>query len=550
MIEVQGQLSEKPIASLIRALAKKNASGLLRISRGKTIKAIFFETGNPVFAISNAAHEQLEHQLVQDGLVSAAQIEEAKSQVDKTTKLSAVLIDKGLIAAEAINQIARQLVLNIIYSLFEWEQGEYLFDERMRASHDITIGQNVTDLLLEGGRYASRNEAVSQQLAPPEAVIERGDLDKEKLDSGKLVPLESYVLSRIETPTIISEVGAISGLPDGEAQRAVCALIASGFLKVVGEEKAEEMVNAAAAEEIEQVREEVKRKLQYSQSADYYEILEIPRQATSGEIKAAYYQLAKKYHPDRYRKVEDAELRNNSENLFAKITQAYETLSASGSRSTYNMKLRSGHLPKPDATSVPTSPLKTTPLAMPPLKPLTPSGDLNLQQSQTPSGSLPPQVTHTVVTETQHAPDPSLQKGAEYYYNQGRMRLERKEYHAAIHLLREAIKIDPSKAPYHFHLGNALIRNPRTRREADEHLAKAAELDPYNSQMRVKLGMLYKEMGLKKRAEHYFKDALSMDPENRAARKEVGDSEKKKKEDMPSLWKSDMGTIAKRLFRR
>ena len=68
--------------------------------------------------------------------------------------------------------------------------------------------------------------------------------------------------------------------------------------------------------------------------------------------------------------------------------------------------------------------------------------------------------------------------------------------------------------------------------------------------MRVKLGILYKEMGLKKRAEHYFKDALSMDPENKVARKEIGSvDEKKKKEDMP-FWKSDMGSIAKRLFKR
>jgi curved DNA-binding protein CbpA len=546
---VQGQLSEKPIAHLIRSLARKNASGLLRVSRGKTIKAIFFESGNPVFAISNAANEQLEYQLVQDGFVTAAQIEEIKSRIDKANKLGATLIEAGLLSAEALNKTVCQLVLKIIYTLFELEQGDYVFDERMRASHEITITQNVTDLLLEGGRQASKIASLSQQIAPAEAVVVRGDMDKEKLDSGKLVPIESYILSRIESPTVVNEIGAISGLPENEAQRAVCALIAGGFLKLVGEEKEEEPADPSATEAIEKAREDIRRKLHYSDNADFYEILEISRQATTGEIKAAYYQLAKKYHPDRYRQVDDAELRANLETLFARITQSYETLSEPASRSTYNMKLRSST--KPKAEFGVSAPLKTNPLPLPTPTPIIPSTPLPEEKIKPPSAMpLQQTVTHTVAPDAASQNPATAQKSAEYYYQQGRARLERKEYHAAIHLLREAVKIDPVKALYHFHLGNALMRNPKTRREADEHLSKAAELDPYNSQMRVKLGVLYKEMGLKKRAEHYFKDALSMDPENKTARKELGEVADKKKKDEAPFWKSDMSTIAKRLFKR
>ncbi len=45
----------------------------------------------------------------------------------------------------------------------------------------------------------------------------------------------------------------------------------------------------------------------------------------SHDLEAIYYQLARRYHPDRFRK-SDASLVARIESTFARITQAYETL--------------------------------------------------------------------------------------------------------------------------------------------------------------------------------------------------------------------------------
>jgi hypothetical protein len=66
--------------------------------------------------------------------------------------------------------------------------------------------------------------------------------------------------------------------------------------------------------------------------------------------------------------------------------------------------------------------------------------------------------------------------------------------------------------------------------------------------MRVKLGMLYKESGLTKKAEHYFREAMQLDPENRAAARELGGD--KKKAAVGGPWKVNFGSLAKRLFRK
>jgi len=55
-------------------------------------------------------------------------------------------------------------------------------------------------------------------------------------------------------------------------------------------------------------------------SEDYYKILDVERDATAEDIKKAYRNLAKKYHPDRNKDDEDAA------SQFKKISEAYEIL--------------------------------------------------------------------------------------------------------------------------------------------------------------------------------------------------------------------------------
>ncbi|CAI8057913.1 DnaJ homolog subfamily A member 3, mitochondrial, partial [Geodia barretti] len=54
------------------------------------------------------------------------------------------------------------------------------------------------------------------------------------------------------------------------------------------------------------------------QKEDYYKTLGVPRNASQKEIKKAYYELAKKYHPDRN------EGDPNAAKQFTKIGEAYE----------------------------------------------------------------------------------------------------------------------------------------------------------------------------------------------------------------------------------
>ena len=66
---------------------------------------------------------------------------------------------------------------------------------------------------------------------------------------------------------------------------------------------------------------------------DWYKVLQISRQASAGEIKSAYRQLAKKYHPDAHPGDQECEVR------FREISEAYTILSDEKKRRKYDEEL-------------------------------------------------------------------------------------------------------------------------------------------------------------------------------------------------------------------
>ncbi|KAJ2801512.1 mdj1 protein precursor [Coemansia guatemalensis] len=64
-------------------------------------------------------------------------------------------------------------------------------------------------------------------------------------------------------------------------------------------------------------------------SQDFYDVLGVKKDASQSEIKKAYYQLAKKYHPD-------ANKAADAKDKFVKIQEAYDTLSDENKRRSYD----------------------------------------------------------------------------------------------------------------------------------------------------------------------------------------------------------------------
>jgi hypothetical protein len=171
-------------------------------------------------------------------------------------------------------------------------------------------------------------------------------------------PAWPYVSIRIPVST---EIASISPLGEDETLRCVYALVSAGVVELVSRTlpptsrlhvpaareapvpapapDAKKKETPEAAETSGQEKEilgDIAAKHASLETADYYQLLEVSPGASDEEIKKGYYAMAKKYHPDRHHLPHLREVQGLLEELFAKVTVAYQELSDPAARRRYD----------------------------------------------------------------------------------------------------------------------------------------------------------------------------------------------------------------------
>lgn len=83
-------------------------------------------------------------------------------------------------------------------------------------------------------------------------------------------------------------------------------------------------------------RDVLKRLHGFAQEDNHYRLLNIPPDADSEMVRAAYYQLSREWHPDRHYRRDLGDLAGAIEFIFSRITKAYKILGDPEARRLYN----------------------------------------------------------------------------------------------------------------------------------------------------------------------------------------------------------------------
>lgn len=483
-----GQLSEQPFAELLRESYLSSLSGAVRLERERVKAVVYLEEGRLSFAASNLRELRLAEYLRKRNLIADAQLN-ALGANRSDAALANAITTNGVLNKGTIQEIVGQLVADTVRVTLLWPSGTWEYDERARLAEASAVKLDIPGLLIEASRKMGL-KFVSARMSNPAEVISPVSNSQE---ADQLQPAEAFILSRLDQPMTLAELVQLSGQREMDALRGIYGLALAGYLLrsdwpailPASKTKSAPSATTAPSQTASQptlAEEDLHRFLtRIDHATNHYEVLDIPSNCDSELIKRSYYNFARRFHPDRFHGQKDVHAR--LESAFARITQAYETLTDISQRNTYDARLSA--LEK----------LRRIGEAAPKAKGSTKDASEVRSKTTNETGSF-----------------------AERSFKEGFAALQLGHVETAITHLAAAVQANPRESRYRAYYGRALASTGRSQRLAETELQAAIRIEPNNTSYRLMLAQLYYELAFYRRARSEIERLLELDPNHGPAR--------------------------------
>jgi curved DNA-binding protein CbpA len=472
------------IVQPLMELHSSHGSGIFRIERASVKKQLVVKEGRLVFAESNVPQEHLAKIMVALNLLPKNSLKEITALMKSGKTSEAAIFEDGHADAPNVKKGRHEQALVIIASTLEWTNAAMrFFPGDNLVPYQLNLNLALPELLGEAARRAVKHRRMA--------------FSPEQLD-GDVVLLESLHRKGMPFPlnkeeffacSLLSEkmrtADLISLIPTGEAspEELLMRLMILGIIKFEPKPSSDSESNTLILE--------IEEMLQHFETASAYNILSVKTDADLAEIQAAYHELAKRFHPDRFQsKGFSAQDRAKAERVFTFINAAYSTLRNPASRAIYD--------------------------------------ETRLAKESKVVSALKAKTAAKSEEEAQ----------VEALFREGRQSLAGKNFEKAVEQLKSCVWLRPKKANYNYYLGLAESQLPGLLKSAEQHFLKAIELESMSADSHLELAKLYMKVMLPRKAEIQLQEVLRWDPGNAEANNLLSDMENlEKSQTSPLRWK-------------
>jgi len=509
-LEINGNLTAHPLAELLVEILQSRLDGSLRLSHHNSKTIIYARCGEIVFAVSNQRQHRIFEMLLQAAAITKKQLVEIP-EFTNDFALAKELREKKILSSSELKSVFTRQVEGILRDVIDWKDGVWTFSPLARIKDDINYKIDIYSLLVEYARSLPKDAVVRRFKSFKETFGRKPSMPAQI----NLLPQEAFLLSRFDNSFLkIDDIKALSHWSDMETLQRLYALWLAGFLyrenwntafkehqiSSISAARFELKKEATASPEIQTAvktptaaareikSEEVKTPAPVRVKAEltlekylarveaaetHYELLNISHKAAAGEIKLAYFGLAKRFHPDLFHKQTDAKTQSRIQHAFTEIAHAYEILRQEETRKSYDFKLRRL---------------------------------LQELERLSPEQRNKPKVEQKTLTE------------ASEIFEHGFNLLMEENYEQALPYILRAVHLAPNAARYHAYYGKLLSIDKNQRFKAEAELQTAIKLEPENATFRIMLAEFFIQYNLVKRAEGELNRLLDAFPNNKEAR--------------------------------
>jgi tetratricopeptide (TPR) repeat protein len=253
---IKGNLREASLPDVLQLLSMGQKTGCLSLTDRSNFGYIYFEKGRITYASIVNRRDRLGDLLVKNGLLDAAALSEAIDEQgrDPSHRLGEILIRRGSITRDQLQQYIRIQIEEAVYFLFTWHQGSFYFeaDQRPEAGA-MVVSINPENLLLEGARRIDEWSLIEKKIPSLELIFE---MERARAMEGvDLSADQRKILPLVDGKRSVQEVIEESGMVEFDVAKALFGLIQAGFAHPVGRRA------AAQAREVPQARIDEHRNL-------------------------------------------------------------------------------------------------------------------------------------------------------------------------------------------------------------------------------------------------------------------------------------------------
>ena len=431
-------------------------------------KYLFFQDGFLIHAKTNNPLELLGEVLFRLGKLSKQDFEKIDEYIEPKKSIGAVLIEKGLITKESLQEGLVYQMREIVLNMFSVFDAEFRFQEMSEFEEQLFDAKLKISIMIEEGiRGMKHNPSLEAFLA-------------KKIPSSKSIDFylrlnegERGLYELVKGDATSEELLASSNLSPEFFWKSLYLLYCLDLVDL----KAAKIKEAPSPDKKREPEPEETEKNELAEvfafhenleNASYYQILDVQDGASQEDIKKSYFRLARKYHPDLFGRDLPPETIQKIDEVFDQITKAYQTLSDEKRKGEYNKQLSK------------------------------PEGDERKNQA----------------------------KEAEKRFRQGKTLFNQGRYEEALVFLEQSVRLAQDKARYFMLLAMTQAKLPIYRQEAEKNFLRATRLEPWNAEAFTGLGILYKKEGLQIKAKKQFERALQIDPDHKIAKKELRGEDK------------------------
>lgn len=461
---LKGDIKDYELADTLTGLQRTNKTGMLEVRSGAIVKRIYIKNGDMIFAVSNQDEDRLGDILLKEGKINKVQYDHSVEETKRAKqKQGTALVRFGYLKPQELVWAVMHQVEEIIISIFGIEHGIFEFREGpLPTDETITLKLSAANLIYRGIKRIKSLSKLGSSLPPIDAVL---CFSSDPLKLFQNITLDKdgkTILSYVDGKTIISNIISVSHLDNLEAFKTIYALLSTGIIelrseKISDEISAEEIIEEPEAKMDAEVVSMIEEMYSKYKDVGYYGVLGVKQYATTAEIKSAYYDAAKRFHPDRHFFLSSEDLKGKLSDIFAYITEAYTMLSNPEKRREYDRRLS--------------------------LKPAQKISNEDLAQER---------------------------------FEEGRIEFAKYNTAQALDLFGQAAYLHSSMAKYHYYYGLALNKLGRLK-EAARAIQRALKIEPSNPDYLAEAGHIYIKVGLQSRAKSAFMAALKISPSHKRA---------------------------------